>query len=58
MTDIENMKFLDEFSDIDHKFISKAFKNLIWLIMDGSSYELNGFIYLNRSLFQIEIKLN
>jgi proteasome lid subunit RPN8/RPN11 len=57
MTDIENMKYLDEFSDIDHKFISKAFKNLIWLIMDGSSYELNGFIYLNRKLYQIEIKI-
>lgn len=58
MTDIENMKFLDEFSDIDHKYISKAFKNLIWLIMDGSSYELNGFIYLDRSLYQIEIKIS
>jgi proteasome lid subunit RPN8/RPN11 len=58
MTDIENMKFLDTFSDIDHKFVSKAFKNLIWLIMDGTLYELNGFIYLNRSLYQIEIKIN
>jgi proteasome lid subunit RPN8/RPN11 len=57
MTDIENMKFLNEFSNIDHKFISKAFKNLIWSIMDGSSYELNGFIYLNHSLYQIEIKV-
>jgi proteasome lid subunit RPN8/RPN11 len=45
-SDIENMRFLNEFSNRDHKFISKAFKNLIWLIMDGSSFDLNGSILI------------
>ena len=57
MTDIENMRFLDEFSNIQSKFVSRAFKNLIWLIMDGSSYELNAFIYLNSHLDQIGIEI-
>lgn len=56
-TDIENMKFLNEFSDIDNKFISKAFKNLIWLIMNGSTFELNGFLCLNSQIYQIDIKI-
>ena len=57
-TDIDNMRFLNEFSNLDHKFISKAFKNLIWLIMDGSSFELRGFIYLNSRLYEIDIIIN
>ncbi len=57
-SDIENMRFLNEFSNHDHKFISKAFKNLIWLIMDGTSFELRGFIYINSHLYQINIKIN
>lgn len=57
-SDIENMRFLNEFSNNDHKFISKAFKNLIWLIMDGSCFELSGFIYINSHLYQIDIKIN
>jgi len=57
-TDIKNMRFLNEFSNIKHKFISRAFKNLIWLIMDGSSFDINGYIYLNSSLFQIDIKIH
>jgi proteasome lid subunit RPN8/RPN11 len=57
-SDIESIRFLNEFSNRDHKFISKAFKNLIWLIMDGSSFELNGFLYINSHLYQIDIKIN
>ena len=58
ITDIENMRFLNEFSDIKHKFISKAFRNLIWLIMDGFSFEISGFICLNSHIYQIEIKID
>jgi proteasome lid subunit RPN8/RPN11 len=56
-TDVKNMKFLDDFSNIEHKFVSKAFKNLIWLIMDGSSFEIKGFIYYNSTLYQIDVKV-
>jgi proteasome lid subunit RPN8/RPN11 len=57
ITDIDNMMFLNKFSNMQIKFVSKAFKNLIWLIMDGSSYEINGFIYLNSKLYQIGIEI-
>lgn len=56
-TDIENMRYMNEFSDIDHRFISKAFKNLIWLIMDASSFKINGFICVNSQLYQIDIMI-
>ena len=56
-TDIENMRLLNKFSDIDHRFISKAFKNLIWIIMDGKSFDLNGYIYLKSHLYQIKIQI-
>lgn len=54
-TDLEQMKFLDDFSNNKHRFMSRAFKNLIWTIMDGIKYDLRGFIYLNSDYFQIEV---
>lgn len=56
-TDIKNMRLLNNFSDNDHRFISKAFKNLIWIIMDSNSFDLNGYIYLNSHLYQINIQI-
>ena len=58
MTDINNMRFLNTFSDVEHKFVSKAFKNLIWLIMDGTNFDISGFICLNSKIYQIEVKVN
>lgn len=55
--DLNQMKFLDRFSRLNHSFVSKAFKNLIWLIMDGTNYDLNGFIHLNSEFFQIEVEI-
>lgn len=54
-TDLEQMKFLDDFSSTKHRFMSKAFKNLIWTIMDGINYDLRGFIYINPDFFQIKV---
>ena len=48
--DLENMKYLDEFDN-------KAFKNQIWSIMDASNYNLNSFIYLNKEIKQINVKI-
>lgn len=48
--DLQNMKLLD-------KFENKAFKNQIWTIMDGNNYKLNGFIYLEKELQQIKVKV-
>lgn len=57
-TDLNQMEFLDRFSRTNHQFVSKAFKNLVWLIMDGSSYDLKGFLYLNDEYFQIKVEMN
>lgn len=54
-TDLDQMKFLDNFSSSEQRFISKAFKNLIWTIMSSKNYDLRGFIYLNSNFFQIEV---
>lgn len=56
--DINNMKFLDNFSNVNHNYVSKAFKNLIWSIMDSNTFEINGFIYLSSELLQVEVKIN
>jgi proteasome lid subunit RPN8/RPN11 len=48
--DERNMKFLDDCGN-------RAFKNQIWTIMDASKYNLNGFIYFNRKLLQVEVQL-
>ncbi len=46
--DLKNMKYLDGF---------KAFKNEIWTIMDGSNHELNGFIYFQNELMQVDVQI-
>lgn len=56
-TDVENMRFLNEFGDLKNKYVSRAFKNLIWLIMDGSTFQINGFMYLNSNLYQIGVEI-
>ncbi|MHA1291308.1 MAG: Mov34/MPN/PAD-1 family protein [Promethearchaeota archaeon] len=35
----------------------KAFKNQIWTIIDARSFELNGFIFFNNELKQIDVKI-
>lgn len=49
--DERNMKYLDDCGN-------KAFKNQIWTIMNGSNFNLNGFIYFNKVFMQVEVKLN
>jgi len=56
--DINNMQYLDYFSGIKNDYVSKAFKNQIWSIMDARNYELNGFIYLNDEITQIDVEFN
>lgn len=51
--DIKNMKFLDE--DIGNK--RNPFKNQIWTIMDMNTEELNGFIYFNKTLLHIDLRI-
>lgn len=48
--DETNMRALD-------KSINRAFKNRIWTIMDASSREMNGFIYLNGEFLQVNVIL-
>lgn len=55
--DINNMMYLNEFSKKPQNFISKAFNNLIWSIMDAQNKKLNGFIYLQKELIKINIRL-
>ena len=52
--DIHNMKLLDQFGE-NSNFMSKAFKNLIWLIIDSKSYEINGFIYFQNEIHQVDV---
>ena len=47
--DRHNMEHLNNF---------KAFKNLIWTIMDAGNNDLNGFIYFNNELLQVDVKIN
>ena len=53
--DMEQMKYLDYFSSINHKFGNKAFKNLIWVIMNAKNKDIDGYIYFNKEFLQIEI---
>jgi proteasome lid subunit RPN8/RPN11 len=48
--DVDNMKYLDNCGN-------KAFKNQIWTIMDATNKEINGFIYFNNELVQIDVRL-
>ena len=45
--DTKNMKYLDDF---------KAFKNLVWTIINAGNYDLNGFIYFNKEFLQIIVE--
>jgi proteasome lid subunit RPN8/RPN11 len=56
--DLINMKFLDNFSSVNHNFVSKAFKNLIWSIMDSINFKINCFIYLGSELLQVNVKIH
>ncbi len=55
--DKSNMKFLDDFSSSEQPFVSKAFKNQIWTIMDASNYNINAFLYFNGEFLQIELNI-
>ncbi len=59
-SDIKNMKFLDsaykKLYNSSYK-LRIGFKNQIWLIMDSSNYDLNGFIYLEGEILQIVVKI-
>lgn len=47
--DTRNMEYLDDCGN-------KAFKNQIWTIMDASTKELNGYIYLQNEFLQINVQ--
>ncbi|MFX1274160.1 MAG: Mov34/MPN/PAD-1 family protein [Promethearchaeota archaeon] len=49
-TDHGNMEYLDDCGN-------KAFKNQIWTIMSARSFKLNGFIYFNKELMQVDVKI-
>ena len=59
--DINYMKFLDSFyyeilnSSLKIKI---PFKNQIWTIMDGTNFDINGFIYLDGELHQIQLEMH
>ena len=54
-SDMNQMKYLDYFSSIKHDYGNKAFKNLIWVIMDAMNHNMNGFIYFEREIQQVKI---
>ena len=54
-TDMDQMKYLDYFSSIEHDYGNKAFKNLIWVIMDAVNNDINGYIYFEREIQQVNI---
>ncbi|MHA1671664.1 MAG: Mov34/MPN/PAD-1 family protein [Promethearchaeota archaeon] len=53
--DKNQMKYLDYFSSINHDYGNKAFKNLIWVIIDASNNEINGFVYFEGEFLQVKI---
>ena len=54
-TDMDQMKYLDYFSSINHDYGNKAFKNLIWVIIDAVNHDMNGYIYFEREIQQVNI---
>lgn len=52
-TDVQNMEFLDK----DVGDVRNPFKNQIWTIMDMITEEINGFIYFNNELMQVDIQI-
>jgi proteasome lid subunit RPN8/RPN11 len=55
LTDMDQMKYLDYFSSINHNYGNKAFKHLIWVIMDAVNHNLDGYIYFEREIQQVKI---
>ena len=53
--DINNMAYLDNFGEETNKFMSRVFKNLIWLIIDAKNYDINGFIYFENDIQQVDV---
>lgn len=53
--DISNMKYLDQFGKGTNKFMSKAFKNLIWLIINSKNYTIKGFIYFQDNIHEVDL---
>ena len=53
--DINNMIYLDHFGEERKKYMSRAFKNLIWLIIDAKNYDINGFIYFEKKIQEIDV---
>jgi proteasome lid subunit RPN8/RPN11 len=54
-TDSDHMRYLDNFGENASKFTSRAFKNLIWLIIDASDYDIKGYIYFENEIQEIEV---
>lgn len=44
-------------NNMEHLNSYNAFKNLIWTIMDAGNNDLNGFIYFNEELLQVDVKI-
>lgn len=51
--DVENMKYLDR----NIGPVKNPFKNQIWTIMDMETEEINGFIYFNKELMQVDLQI-
>ena len=59
--DINYMKYLDEFYNnvLNSPIMVKiAIKNQIWTIMDSTDFKVNGFIYLENEIQQIQLEIN
>ena len=54
-TDLNHIRYLDNFGENASKFTSKAFKNLIWLIIDAKDYDINGYIYFENKIQKIDV---
>ncbi len=48
--DYGNMEYLDDCGN-------KAFKNQIWTIMGSRKQKLNGYIFYNNELMQVDVKI-
>ncbi len=58
--DINYMEYLDNFykTVLNSSLMTKIpIKNQIWTIMDGSNFEMNGYIYLEKEIQQIQLKI-
>jgi proteasome lid subunit RPN8/RPN11 len=53
LTDKAHMRYLNDFSNT--QYTSKAFKNLIWTIMDAKNHAIQGYLYLNGQFLRVEV---